>query len=367
MQLPQQLKKKKRQVMMIAAGVLMALILAFAFGLFGSGTRSMNYVKLRCVAEQDVTPFGDSVLYYDNTTLFCLSAKNTEKWKVSLGSNAGFSVGPNNVVAWVGRKLFILDKNGRSTYNDEMSDVIQFARVGSRYTAIVLGSNISPQLVILDMNGLLMDSETNAYADMLMLDVGFFGNGEYVWTTSMDVYGTVPSTIMHTFTVNDMNTGEVSLGEQIAYKIIYAGTKLHVISTRQLRLYDYRGTIDNNGTVLVYGWQLVDDQVSGSNATLLFAPSRQTADMTALTELRVLSGKTDKRYTLPSACVGAAIYNKKVYAFAADAIYRADLSAQRFLALSMPMGSEATGYLGMLSGGVALITCDSDVYAVTLP
>ena len=30
-------------------------------------------------------------------------------------------------------------------------------------------------------------------------------------------------------------------------------------------------------------------------------------------------------------------------------------------------GAAVTGYLGMLKNGVALLACDSDVYAVTLP
>ena len=47
----------------------------------------------------------------------------------------------------------------------------------------------------------------------------------------------------------------ISLGEHLVYAVVYAGTKLNVISTRQLRQYDYRGTQDPSGTALVYGWQ----------------------------------------------------------------------------------------------------------------
>ena len=74
--------------------------------------------------------------------------------------------------------------------------------------------------------------------------------------------------------------------------------------------------------------------------------------------------------SLPSACVGAAIHSHKIYAFSHDTVYRADVSAQRFSALSLPAemnGKTVTGYLGMLANGVALVHCDSDVYAVTLP
>ena len=48
----------------------------------------------------------------------------------------------------------------------------------------------------------------------------------------------------------------------------------------------------------------------------------------------------------------------------------APTNGQRFEAYGLPGGMEGlfvTGYLGMLSGGVALVACGSDVYAVTLP
>ena len=200
--------------------------------------------------------------------------------------------------------------------------------------------------------------------------LGFFGDGEYLWTTSLDIYGTRPDVTMNTFLVNMRNTGSVSLGENLVYGIVYAGSKLNVISTQQLRQYDYRGTQDAAGTVLVYGWQMVDSQAAGSAPMLLFAPNKQLDDTGETNELRLISGKTDRRYTLPKSCVGAAFYNRRIYAFSHDMVYRADVNAKRFTAISLPgtVGNATiTGYLGMLKNGVALLACNSDVYAVTLP
>ena len=84
----------------------------------------------------------------------------------------------------------------------------------------------------------------------------------------------------------------------------------------------------------------------------------------------LLSGRTDRRFTLPNSCVSAALYNRRIYAFAHDMIYRADANAQRFTAVALPgtVGDAMiTGYLGMLKNGVALLASDNEVYAVTLP
>ncbi len=361
----------KRQWIAIAAVLVVAAALAALIltGTLGGGSRKMSAVRLRCVATQDVTPFGNDILYYDGLTLFCLSASGYERWSYTLGGNAYFTCNDQVITAWSGSQLHIINKNGSSTYNENLADNIQFAKPGSKYIAVVLGTDASPSLVVKDMQGTTVDNETAAYEDMIILDLGFFDNGEYLWTTSLDIYGTVPTTTMHTFRVNMTNSGEISLGESLAYAVVYAGGKLNVITTRQLRQYDYRGTEDTSGEVLVYGWELCDSVVQGDTAMLLFSLTNRNG-IEGINQLRLLSGKTDKRFSLPSICVGASIYNRRIYAFAQDTVYRADVNGQRFEAYGLPGGMEGlfvTGYLGMLSNGVALVSCGSDVYAVTLP
>ena len=361
--------KRRRFFLLILAAVLLALIVLAARGVFASGGRTVSAVKLRCMATQDVTPFGNEILYYDGLTLYCLRSNGTENWSYPLGENASFSCSDTVIAAWSGTQLHIIDRNGNATYNENLTDAIQFARVGTKYVAAVLGGDISPTLVIKDMQGTTVDNESNAYMDMTLLDLGFFSDGEYLWTTSLDVYGSVPDTTLHTFRVNVSNSGGISLGDHLVYAVIYAGKQLNVISTQQLRKYDYRGTIDNSGTVLVYGWQLIDHAVSGSEAMLLFTPSRSADDTGGINQLRLLWGKTDKRYSLPTVCISAALYGRRIYAFSEDMVYRADLNARRFdpISLSGVLNNQyVTEYLGILKNGVALLACESDVFAVSL-
>ena len=100
-----------------------------------------------------------------------------------------------------------------------------------------------------------------------------------------------------------------------------------------------------------------------------FAPSFQTELDQSMTELRVLQGGTNRRFTLPAPCVGAWLHQNKVYAVSGDALYRTELRGQRFSAVKLPGSIEGhvTGFLGTLSGGVALLTQGQDVYAVTMP
>ena len=101
---------------------------------------------------------------------------------------------------------------------------------------------------------------------------------------------------------------------------------------------------------------------------MLLAPYSQTTNQYAIQEVRLLTGSTDRRYTLPSVCVGAAVFNKAVYAFSSDYIYRTDVAAQRFTALNRPADMEApTDFLGMTTGGNALLASGDAVYAVAIP
>ena len=348
---------------------LVVVLILYVLGAFGGGARRLSVTKLRCIATQQVTPFGDKVLYYDGTTLFCLNANGTEQWKYALGPGARFTASDYIVTAWVGAHLHILDKNGRVTFNDRLTDNIQFARAGSKYVAAVVGENISPTLVVKDINGLSVDSESVAYEDKMLLDIGFFENGDYLWSTALDVLGVAPVTVMNIYRVGAMNTGEVELGQEITYSVLYSGQKLHVINTRDISHFDNRGSLDPFARQLVWGWQLVDSVTGSGDAMLLFVPSLQTGDEQQITSLRVIEGRKDSRYTLPDTCVGAGIRGNTIFAFSKDSLFRADISAQRFSALQLPgdIRGPLTGYIGKLSNGVALVNSGEDVYAVTLP
>ena len=370
MQKSQPMSPRKRFLILASIFLLIALLVMAALGVFGGSNRSVTAVKLRCVSTQDVTPFGDQILYYDGMTLYCLRSNGYEHWSYPLGQNASFSCTDTVIAAWTGTQLHIIDRDGHSSYNENLADSIQFARLGTKYVAVVIGSDLSPTLIIKDLQGTTVDTEANAYKDMILLDLGCFSDGEYLWTTALDVYGSVPDTTLITYHVSVSTSGGISLGENLVSAVIYAGTKLNVISTRPLRQYGYRGTLDPSGTVLIYGWQLIDHAVVNNSAMLLFTPNSINDSQGRINQLRLLWGKTDKQYFLPTACVGAALYNKRIYAFAEDMIYRADLNARRFTPISLPgdlNSSAVSDFLGLLKNGVALLACDNEVYAVTLP
>ncbi|MBQ8653600.1 MAG: hypothetical protein IJ507_01575 [Clostridia bacterium] len=366
-------RRRQKQIRNWLILILIVAAVITVFQLLGRSTRTneISATVMPCYASQDVTPFGDSVLYYDGASIHCLSASGSIRWSYPVGGGASFHAQNNHLVIWVGSQLFIVDRNGRPTYNESMGGQIQFARVGENYAAVVVGEDMSSSLVIKDLQGIQVDEETEAYSGKLLLDAGFYGDkGQYMWTLSIDVYGTAANTVLNTFQVGKMNTGEVSLGEPLTYKVLYENGRLRVFTTQQMYTYDYKGVQDAEGTMLVYGWKLIDHYIpERGSASMLLAPTTQTGVSQSLSELRVLSGNMDRRYTLPSACVGAAVQGKNIYAFSGNYLYRADVDSQRFYgyALPLPEGVTAEGFLGLTSNGRALLSCGETVYSVSLP
>ena len=359
-----------------AFALLLALIAAAGLLIWGAirlftakPATGVSAAQLPCPYSDTIQPFGKNVLYYDGMCIHCMSDTGAVRWSFQIGADAGYDAGDTVVVAWVGSTIYILDQNGNSSYNDNLGEEVQFARAGSQYVAAVVGETTSPRLLVKDHTGAHMDEEADAYSGLIMLDVGFYGkNGEYMWTLALDVFGTASNTILNTFEVGKMNTGEVSLGEPITYAVVYENSVLRVINTRKMLTFNDRGTEDTSASVLVYGWRYLDSEVpERGDALMLFAPTSQTENMYDLHELRLISGSRDKRYSLPDTCVGATVWNKTVYAFSKDTLYRAGQNDSRFTTYTLPVEGECTQLIGTLTNGKAVIACGDQVYVVTLP
>jgi len=351
-------------LVVIALGVWMVL------GLFSQKpATAVTAAKLPCPYSETIRPFGENVLYYDGMSIHCMSSTGSVRWSFQIGADADYHCTDEHITAWVGSTIFILDANGNSSYNDNLGETIQFARVGDQYVAAVIGSESSPRLLVKDHTGAHMDEESDAYRNLILLDVGFYGNaGQYMWTLALDVFGTASNTLFNTFEVGKMNTGEVSLGDSITYDVVYENGMLRVINTRQMRTFNDRGTEDTAASVLVYGWyHLASEVPERGNALMLFAPTSQADSMYDLRELRLISGSNDKRYSLPDTCIGATVWNKNVFAVSETTLYRAGQNASRFEVYELPIEGKATRLMGTLTNGKAILACGDEVYVISLP
>ena len=128
-------KKKKRSGSLTILALLLALALmiaiSVAYALRETGRTDIGRTtRIGATLSQNVSPFGDSVVFYDGTTLHCVSASGGTQWSYQIGTNADYDATQDRIVAWSGNDLYILNSRGRLIYNNKMSDQVQFARAG---------------------------------------------------------------------------------------------------------------------------------------------------------------------------------------------------------------------------------------------
>ena len=158
--------KRRRQIRswLILIGVVVAVFVALRLLQNIGTTREITISQLPCYSDQSVTPFGENVLYFDGASIHCLSGTGAIRWSYPVGADASFTVSGKHLVIWQGTQLYIVDENGRPTYNESMSSAIQFARVGKNYVAVIIGGDTEPELLVKDLTGAQVDEEADEAA-----------------------------------------------------------------------------------------------------------------------------------------------------------------------------------------------------------
>ena len=366
----QRQEQRKRQIrswiILLSVIAAVALVMVIVNALRSDG-HSITATSLPCYAHQNVTTFQDGVLYYDGASIHFVNAGGGIEWSYPVGGGASFSASDTNIIAWAGTQLAILDAQGRSTFNRSMEETILFARIGKKHAAIVTGDELTSTVYVKDLQGAQIDFENTQFEGQVMLDCGFYGaSDEYMWTLSYDFYAPIVTTLLHTFQVGQMNTGIATLTNYLPSKVLYLDSKLHVFTTQQLYTYDYKGVEDTSGKTLIYGWRYLDHYTSSRTATsILLAPD----DAEGIRELRILSGGKDRRYNLPTDCVGAAVTGNRIYAISAQYMYSGTVESQKFYTHTIPLpdGRAVTDFIGLTDNGYAIVVSNSEVFSVSLP
>lgn len=371
-------KRKKKKPLQSAlrrliagAGLIALLAVVIVYALGDSGRSGIGRVtRIGATLSQNVMPFGDSVIFYDGTTLHCVAATGGNEWSYQIGTNADYDATEQRIVAWSGNDLYILNSRGRLIYNNKMSDTIQFASAGDEYVAVMVGDSDNGVVTVINASGQIVDNIT--VANQTLLDIGFFKSAttnsaqeqELMWMLGLDTTGTVISTELQTFQPGKLSTGKTSMGEHIAYMIYDEGGKLNVVTTRQIMHYNYRALEEGTPT-LIYGYTVEDVRRVGNALYQLLIPAQEKQEGIRISNVRLMSGGVDRVLHLPGECIAAALGSRSVYGFAGNAVYACRYGETTFSAYAMPIN--VTAVLGMISDNRAVVASGSEIYVVELP
>ena len=363
--------QKILRIVILAAALTAILVVAVMYALNGNTREGIGRItRIGATLSQNVSPFGDSVIFYDGTTLHCVAATGGNEWSYQIGTNADYDATEKRIVAWSGNDLYILNSRGRLIYNNKMSDAIQFASAGDEYVAVFVGDSDNGVVSVINSSGQIVDNIP--VSNQTLLDIGFFMSTttssaqptELMWMLGLNTTGTVISTELQTYQPGKLSTGKSSLGEHIAYSIYDENGNLNIVTTRQILHYSYRA-LEASSPTLIYGYTVEDVQQSGKTLYQLLVPAQEQSEGTSINNVRLMYDSVDRVLHLPGTCIAAKLGTKSVYGFSANAVYACRFGETTFRAYAMPIN--VTAVLGMMTDNRAVVASGSEIYVVELP
>lgn len=343
---------------------LTGMLLAKWFVGFGGGPAG-TATLLPCNASQVIEPLGDGVVYSDGTHLHALNASGRQKWNYMVGAGFSFDANEDGVAAWTGSSIALLNaETGAPLFSGVMDEKVISATMGENYAAVLIGEDEqNSTLMVLEHGGHEVDQI--AMPDLTVLQFGFFNNGNMLWIMSLDTEGTVPMSQLTTYRPGRMQSGKIVDSDQVLYQVMFESPNVYTIGTTYAKVYDYTGVEDITRRRLIYGWYLMDSGGSGDQALMAFAPMAQVGTEVKVSDVRLISGGTDRTIRMPFPCHALTVENSKVYGFSDQYVMSCGIGDQKASVMQLPVYCD--GMLGITQNHSAVLVSGGSVYLVTLP
>ena len=187
----------------------------------------------------------DGFVYYDGSSIGSVTTDAKVKWSYLIGKNADFDATDYGVAAWSEESLTLIDSDtGTTTFSGNMDASVLSARMGERYTAVLLGPEHDSTIVLMEKGGRKVNSITLTH--QTVIDYGFFSKGSLMWVMSLDSSGTVPSCTVNTYRPGKERVGMIHDNEQLMYGVVFQSSYFCCAGDTYLKVYDYTGSEDKS-------------------------------------------------------------------------------------------------------------------------
>lgn len=349
------------------------LILAFscmlAYGIAVLGTRVFDnetfgrYQVMNISGIQDLQVTSDGFVYYDGSAVSSISSQGDVEWSYLVGHNADFDASDYGVAAWSGETLTLIDaKSGMTTFNGAMEKSVMSARVGDKYTAILMGEETDSTMVLMENGGRQINKIT--LTGQTAVDYGFFSNGSLLWVMVCDTNGTVPVCNIQTYRPGKEIVGSIGDTQQLVYAVMFQSSQVCVAGDTYLKVYDYTGTEDVSKRELVYGWYLADSDEIAVDPLMAFVTDSQYSQ-SDIRDVRMIRSDLDKVVRLPFGCRDLVCVGDRIYGFASDGhLMILEAGSQKANAFRLNLAIDEV--YGVTRDGVAILGSGASTYLVNM-
>ncbi len=322
-------------------------------------------VRLNTSGISDVQIEGENIFYIEAGSLHCVSSSGDFKWNVSVDKNSRFRVSPKGVAVWYGSRVRIIDiKTGLVRGTPSVSGNILSAVVGDVFAAIVIGPEHNSRVLLTDLNGNTVD-ELTEFADVTVLDCGFFEGRELFWIMTLDSTGSLPCCKISTFKPGKRETGSITDMEQVIYKVMFRSNYICAVGTDYMRVYDYHGAEQTSQRTMVYGWYLENVGASADEPLMLFVPNAQAGETMAIKDIRCIKGGEEKMLHVPISCSQLMGFGNTIYGFSSNRLAVANYPNSSANVYALPLNVNEV--IGITTDRTAVVVSGNLIYMIKLP
>ena len=347
--------------------VIFACVIAFlGTRIYAAVTRKsiFEYASVDIPSNLGLEVVDDGFVYYDGSSIGSVTTEAKVKWSYLIGKNADFDATDYGVAAWSGDSLTLIDpETGTTTFSGSMDADVLSARIGERYTAVLLGPEHDSTIVLMEKGGKKVNSITLTH--QTVINYGFFSKGTLMWVMSLDSSGTVPSCTINTYRPGKERVGMIRDNEQMMYGVVFQSSYFCCAGDTYLKVYDYTGNEDKSRRKLVYGWYMaaLDDVLD--DPMMAFVPNNQYDSDEGMQDVRMIRAALDQQVRMPYGCQSLVARNNRVYGFSTEGyVMTAEQGRAKVTAYRLPLQFDKI--YGVTSTNYAILGHGSVVYLLNL-
>ena len=326
---------------------------------------SYDYKAVQLASNLGLEVVDDGFVYYDGSYIGAVTTEGRIKWSYLIGRNADFNANAHGVAAWSEQSLTLIEnKTGTPSFSGAMETDVLSARIGERYTAVLLGPEYNSTIVLMEPGGRRVNSIT--LTNQTVIEYGFFSNGSLLWVMSLDTSGTVPSCTVNTYRPGKEMVGSIHDNEQVMYGVVFQSSYFCCAGDTFLKVYDYTGKEDKARRKKVYGWYLaaLDESVQ-DDPLMAFVPNAQYDSTEGMQDVRMLRSNLDQQVRMPYGCQSLIARNNRVYGFSTQGFVSiATQGAQSVGAYALPIMFDRV--YGVTANNMAILGNGNIIYILNL-
>ncbi len=278
----QKLRAQRRRrfiLFVVLALVLIALAVAALFIFILPGSKAVP-VALAMPADSLRAYTGGGFLYVRGGSLHYADFRDPSKdWSMGLSTEQVrlHASGVASAVYNDAAVQFIDTATGNQLFKREYSGAIELVRCGTGCVGVLRRDDEqNRQIYIMRLDDVDAD-ELSFGPDQEVLDFGFYGQDETLWTLTLNTAGVSPNITLETYVVaNQAKTGMMNIEGQLVEHVEFVDKYTYMVGTNHILTFNEMGQEKEADRTLIYGWEFVDFGIIAGKPSFIVSP--RTAD-----------------------------------------------------------------------------------------